>query len=281
MNESRGHGDGTIPANDQILPLTKIVAAAVIPFLVVAFIILYPPGDRTGQWFAWSISPNLTAAIMGAGYLAGGYFFARALLGVRWHHIAGGFLPVTVFTAIMLAATLLDWDVFDPGHWPFWVWLALYIVTPVIAVPFVWWRNRPADPGTPDTPDFLLPPQTRPIMMIVGGILLLAVAAILIRPQLAIDIWPWNLSTLTARVMAGWQSLLGVGALTMAGERRWSGWRIPLQSIIFWQALVTLAFFLYRDDMTGGMLNWYVVYTIGGLAAAIGFTVWAEMQTRN
>lgn len=280
MNDLRARA---IPASDRILPATRLVAAAVIPFLVAAFVILYLPGNRTAEWFAWPITPQLTAAIMGAGYLAGAYFFGRVVAagraGARWHEVAAGFLPVTVFTAMMLLSTLLHWETFSTDRWPFWVWLAIYIVTPVV-VPWVWWRNLPSDPGLSAT-DYLLPAAVRPLMMGFGIALWTAIVIGFIRPQLIIDIWPWTLTPLTARVMLGWQSLLATGAIVLAQERRWSGWRIPMQSILFWQAMVVVAFGLFGEEMTTGRLNWYVVYTVGGLLAAAVFYAWAETQSRR
>jgi hypothetical protein len=267
-------------ADDAVYMLTRAVANAVIPFLLVAFAILYLPGDRSLTWFAWPIRPPLTAAVMGAGYLGGAYFFARVASGTRWHQVAGGFLPVTAFTLAMLLATLLHWDVFDPGHWPFWVWLTLYAITPLV-VPWVWWRNRTADPGTPDLRDFLLPSAVRPIMIGFGTALCTAVVIGFIWPGRVIALWPWELTPLTARVMAGWGTLPAVGALTLAQERRWSGWRVSWQSILIWQTLIVVAFGIYGADMGGGLLNWYVVFTVGGVLAAAAIAIWAEVKARK
>jgi hypothetical protein len=60
--------------------------------------------------------------------------------------------------------------------------------------------------------------------------------------------------------------LLGVGGAVIAAEARWSAWRIPLQSILIWQALVVVALALDPDEM-GGLLNWYSVAVVGGVVA--------------
>ena len=52
------------------------------PFLVVAFAVLYPwPGD-TDRLFAWHIRPTMTAMVLGSAYLGGAWFFVHAAL--RW-----------------------------------------------------------------------------------------------------------------------------------------------------------------------------------------------------
>jgi hypothetical protein len=49
-----------------------------VPFLVVAFAVLYPwPGD-TDRLFAWHIRPMITAMVLGSAYLGGAYFFVCA-----------------------------------------------------------------------------------------------------------------------------------------------------------------------------------------------------------
>jgi hypothetical protein len=144
MSSSRlpqGRQTAGAPADDQIRPFTRIVAAIIIPFLIAAFIILYFFPDASGRRFAWQIQPAMTAVWMGAGYFGGAYFFLRVLLGKRWHRVAVGFWAVTAFTWAMLLATIIHWDRFDTGHLPFQIWLVLYVVTPFL-VPFVWWRNR-------------------------------------------------------------------------------------------------------------------------------------------
>lgn len=267
-----------VARDDAILPLTRALAAAVLPFLVAAFIILYLRPAETAQRFAWEIKSPLTAAVMGAGYLGGAYFFGRLLVERRWHRVAAGFPPVTVFTTLMLAATLLHWDTFDPGHWPFWVWLGIYLVTPIL-VPLAWRRNQPRDPGEAEPGDAPVPPVVGRVLFIIGLLLLAEVAILFLAPGVALDRWPWPLTPLTARVLASWQALLAAGALTLAGERRWSGWRIPLQSILLWQALVLVALVVYRDQFgPNGLLNWYALVAVGGVALAAAFYVAMERR---
>jgi peptidoglycan/LPS O-acetylase OafA/YrhL len=239
--------------NDHILPLTRVVAFLIIPFLLAAFLILYVQGDETGQRFAWQIDSRLTAAIIGAGYLGGAYFFLRVGLGNRWHRV-------------------------DPGHWPFQVWLVLYIITPVL-LPFIWRRNQRTDPGVPEPGDLEVPPAVRRAMMVIGGLILLAAILMFIFPNPAIAVWAWTLTPLTTRVMAGWQALLGAGSLAIARDGRWSAWPVALQSIGLWQLLVVIAFFLHRQEFGAtGLLNWFVLYTVAGLAGIGGLGLMMSRQ---
>ena len=63
--------------DDRVFPGTRLLGAAIVPFLVVAFALLYFFPDDTRHWFAWDVQPTITPLIMGAGYIAGAYFFVR------------------------------------------------------------------------------------------------------------------------------------------------------------------------------------------------------------
>ena len=119
----------------------------IVPFLVVAFALLYFFPDDTRHWFAWDVQPTITPLIMGAGYIAGAYFFVRVALETHWHRIQVGFLPVTAFTLFMAIGTFNHLDRFATAHVAFWIWVGLYVVTPVL-VPLgvvAQSRDRPAD----------------------------------------------------------------------------------------------------------------------------------------
>jgi hypothetical protein len=248
--------------NDRILPLTRWVAALVIPFLWVAFIILYFFPDTTGQRFAWAIKPHMTAMYMGAGYLGGSWLFVNALSGKRWHRIQGGFLPITTFTWFMMIGTFLFWDRFAQGHLGFYLWLILYVVTPFL-VPLLWFLNKKEDPKTPEEKDLMISSPVLWALKFVAIGTLIFVAAGLVNPAFMINVWPWKLTPLTAFVMDGWISLLAVGALVMSFEPRWSGWKIPLGAIVIWHSLFLIAVAMNPADFPNGVVNWYTLAVFG------------------
>lgn len=255
--------------DDRLLPLTRLVALVIVPFLLAATVVLYFSGEAMGQRFAWDIQPPPTAFLVGSGYLGGAYFFARVVFERRWHRVGAGFLPVAAYTMVMLLATLVHWDRFDPGHFPFLVWLILYIVAP-LALPLIWALNRRADPGPVGPDDVLVTSALRWVMAAIGGLVVIGAAIFFLLPGTIASIWPWTLSPLTARVLAGWHVLLGVGALALAAERRWSAWRIPLQSIGLWQALLLVSMLRQDADLgSTGLLNWYAGYALAGLLAIV------------
>ncbi len=244
--------------NNQIFRSTRLISAVVVPFLVLAFIILYFYPNLSGERFAWKIQPNMTAVFMGAGYLGGAGLFINAIFGRRWHHIAAGFPPVTTFTVAMLLATALHWDRFDSRHFPFILWLGLYVITPFL-VPWMWLRNRVTDPGIPEANDLLVPVVARWSLRLLGVFLFVFAVVGFIAPQWVIGLWPWQLTPLTARVLSGWFALLGVGGIVISRDPRWSAWRVGLQSIGLWHILVVIGALFNQADFFNGLLNWYLI----------------------
>ena len=229
------------PANrdDRVLPVVRIVGACVVPFLLLAFAVLYLRPDLSGEHFSWKIQPNFTAFWMGTGYLGGAWFFASVVRARRWHEVALGFLPVCAFVWAMLGVTVLHWERFDTNHLPFQLWLILYVVTPLL-IPALWIVNRRRDPVQPEPGAIVVPMPVRGLMGLVGAALVACALWMFLIPQDAVALWAWKLTPLTARVMAGWFSLSGVGGLVLAFEPRWSAWRVLLQSMMVWLALLSI-----------------------------------------
>jgi len=264
-------------ADDRIHPITRIISLIVVPFLWLAFLILFFYPDSSGERFAWAIKPHMTAMYLGAGYLGGSWLFINTIFGKRWHRIAGGFLPITTFTWFMMISTFLHWDKFsnNPG---FYLWLILYVVTPFI-IPALWYYNRKTDSGEPESNDVLIHPAMLLILRTIAIGSLLYVLVGFINPEFVINTWPWTLSTLTARVMCGWIALLGMGAYTMSTEKRWSGWKVPLESIVIWHVLVFVAAFMNLSDFKAGLVNWYTIAV--GMMLIVIFVFYPMMEIRR
>lgn len=258
MDNSDSIDRAKLTKNDRILPGTRIVLAIVVPFLLVAFLILYLFPDLSGERFAWEIKPHMTALFIGSGYLGGAYMFVFAIFGRQWHRVAGAFPPVISFTAFMLMSTFLHWDRFNIHHFPFQVWLILYIIAPPLIF-YLWWLNRKTDPGSLESGDISVPLLARRGFFWFGVAAMLWAIFMFVFPEVVLPLWPWKLTPLTARILAGWFSLLGVGGLFTSRETRWSAWQIPLQSITLWAALVVLASFLNPNDFSAGAWNSFTI----------------------
>ena len=271
---------GATPRDDRVFLVTRIAALGVIIILVLAVAVLYFQPDQTDRYFAWTIKPLLTPLAMGAGYLMGIYFFVRALTTRRWHQVAAGFLPITAFTIFMLLATLLHLDRFNQGTLAFTLWLVIYILTPVL-VPVLWLNNRRTDPQTAEANEMLIPPRLRQSFGAVGLVVLVLGLMAFVFPDLAIRVFPWKLTPLTARVIAGWMMLPGVGGIVLSREPRWSSWRV-----LFEAAMVAVVFFALALPRAWGDLDQSNPLTWGLLALLVLLVVglplfYYSMQTRR
>ena len=260
---------GAVPRDDAVLPATRALSAFIVPFLVVAFVVLYGfPGD-TDRWFAWRIAPPMTPMTLGAVYLGGAYFFVRAFRAPAWHTIKAGFVAVGTFASLMGVATIIHWDRFNHDHVAFWLWAGLYFTTPFL-VWGVWAMNRRR--GTVATPaDVALPPAAR-LMMSATGVLAVAAGLFLfLAPERAVDVWPWTLTPLTSRVL-GAVFMLGVAGLGVTTDARWSAARLMLQVQVFMLALILLAAARARADFdASNAMTWLLLVGIAGtlVAAAV------------
>jgi hypothetical protein len=67
-------------------------------------------------------------------------------------------------------------------------------------------------------------------------------------------------------VLAGWAALLGVGNLVVAGDTRWSAWRVGVESIALWHLLFLVgAAFNRADFRNASLINWYTLSVVGVL----------------
>jgi hypothetical protein len=262
-----------------VLPVTRWVAAIVVPFLAAAFLVLYGAPDRTTEFFAWTIRPEMTPVVMGAGYGAGVYFFYRVATVDEWHTVAPVFLGIAAFTWCMAVATALHWANFNHGHHAFVLWVVLYAVTPVL-VPAVWWVNRRTDPGERAGGEVRLPRGVRAVGGGLGVLVTVTALALFLSPALVIGVWPWTVSPFTARILAGWFALFGVVDLAAVLDSRWSAVRILIQSEMLGFALVLAGVVrVWHNFDPSNVLSWGVV---GGMGIYLGALVllYARMERR-
>ncbi len=260
-----------VVAQDRVLPATRVLSIVIIPFLLVAFVLLYfwPSADDTARLFAWRIVPGFTSMVLGSVYLGGAYFFLRAARATEWHAVGGGFIPVGLFASLMGVATITHWNRFIHTNVAFWLWAALYFTTPFLVFA-MWFLNR-REQSARTADDLLLPRGTA---LLIGGLGIAAAATgvfLFLAPGAAIAIWPWTLTELTARVM-GAIFALGVAGLGAFTDRRWTSMRIMLQVAGIMLVLILIAAIRAHGDFdTTRPLTW--VFAAGFLSMAVGAAI--------
>ena len=268
--------------DDRIRPFTRGVAVLVLPFLVVAVVLLYLLPNRTEQLFAWTIAPPLTSMLLASAYVGGIWFFVRVLVTRRWHRVKYGFPAVLVFAALLGVATVLHWDRFHHGHVSFVAWAVLYLLTPLLVagVLLVNWR---ADPGAPEERDLRIPTPARVVLAAVGGAALLCGASLFLLPEHGMRLWAWETTPLTARVTGAVLTLPGAVNLWLLRETRWSAMREVVQAEIVSLAFIAIALVVSAGDLEWGRPAAGAV--VGGIVVSLlgfaSFYLWCERRLRR
>jgi len=276
----RDAGRGPAPIrDDHVLPVTRWVARLIVPFLAAAFLVLYGAPDRTTEFFAWTIRPEMTPLVMGAGYGTGAYFFYRVATAEEWHRVAPVFLGIATFTWFMAIATVLHWGNFNHDHHVFYLWVFLYAVTPLL-IPAVWAYNRRTAPRVNATSDLFLPRSVRVLGAGLGAVVTVGAVGMFVAPEVIVTRWPWTVSPFTTRILAGWFALFGV--LNVAGvlDPRWSGARILVQTQLLGISMGLIGIvrawhnFDPSNALTWSLIGGTMLY-MGGLAG-----LYVEMERR-
>ncbi|MBA2505320.1 MAG: hypothetical protein H0V29_05160 [Thermoleophilaceae bacterium] len=261
--------------DDRVLSVTRIASAVIVVILLPALVVLWGMPDRTDELWSWTIKAQMTPIFMGSVYGAGAYFFTRVLFEDKWHRVSAGVLAAAVFAALALIPTIAHFDKFNQGDAPtlaaiaFYGWVSVYIVSPVL-VGWLWWRNQRTDPGNPEPGDPLVPPPVRQAARVVAAGAFATALVLMLLPGTAADIWPWDLTPLTSRVLACMTAQLGVGAVLLSLDERWSSWRILLQTVLVASALLLGGIARRWDDLDHSRpLTWAFVAGLIGMAIAI------------
>src|SRR6266852_2883343 len=88
--------------------------------------------EQTDRFFAWTISPPLTAAFLGAGYAASCVFQLLAAWRKLWIHARIAPLGALIFTSLTLLATLIHLDRFHLDSFIGVFWVLIYAIAPPV-----------------------------------------------------------------------------------------------------------------------------------------------------
>lgn len=255
--------------------MTRGTIVVVIPVLLVAGVILFGFPDRTEDLWAWTITSPMSAMAIGGGYLAGAAFLALALRAGSFEQAVVGLIGASLLTALLLGATFLHWDRFNHDHVAFWVWTGVYLVTPAW-IPYVVWRDRRTHPRTATEHGRRIPLFAR-VLTAAAGALQAGVALVMyVAPERLIEVWPWPLTPLTARVIASFLAFIAVIWLAYAVTDRAQVLRLPTVGALLGLVAVGVAGLRAADEFAAvpdPATTIFVVTLGGGVAGLAGLIV--------
>jgi hypothetical protein len=239
----------------------------VLAILNAGFLYFLPARAATG--YAWAIRPPISAAFLGAGYLAGVVATALAVFTARrWRSIQPLAVALVTLSVGLLVATLLHTDRFRWGYPPTWVWTGVYAFAPIGVVILA--RRQRANTIRPATADARLR-LLRGASLVVGAVMMAGAIALFAFPADLGRHWPWPLTTLLAQAIAAWIAMIAAALLWCAYDlRRSHEALIPYATLGVWSlALLALpALHAGQITRTGAPLLIYIgaLIVLGGLA---------------
>lgn len=242
---------------------------------------------HTDDYFAWTIKPAATAAVLGAffwGTTAIAWLSARERIWAR----ARGAVPAAVaFTVLTLAATLIHIDRFHLANpsaltrLVTYVWVAVYaIAAPALTVLYYLQLRAPGgDPARGER----LPGLFRLLLGIQSAIAVAVGAGLFIAPAAMIPIWGWDLTPLSARALGAWLIPLSIVGAQAIWENDWERVKASMIGLFVMAVIQVVAFAVFYDGVllaSAAALAWVgfwlLVLVIGGYGSVEALRVSRE-----
>jgi hypothetical protein len=243
------------------------------------FLFLLPA--RAEPDYAWPIAPPVSAAFMGAGYLAGFVAAALSLRARHWRSMHSLVWPLVILSLGLLFATLVHADRFRWEEPPAWLWTIVYAMIPPLGA-YLWIRQVRVRSATPPADPRLRWP--RRLSWPLGALFVILGVLLLVAPGSVIDGWPWTLTPLLGRAFGSWYLLMGTLLLFAAATvARPHEAPIPHATVATWSALTLLLPLLHDDSVrsSGGRLALGVVVHALALAVSLGSLALALILMRR
>jgi len=274
------------------MDLKKTTAGIRIILYVASFLVLsvglslYFLSEKTDMYFSWTINPPLTAAFLGAGYLAS---FVTELLAAResiWARARIAVPGVLVFTVLTSIVTFIHLEKFHFDSPVFitragtWVWLIIYITVPIALG--ILWAIQTRQPGIDPPREATLSTWLRTTLIVQGAVMVIFGVAMLLFPEMTIPLWPWKLSSLTSRAIGAWGVGIGIIALHATWENAWERLWPMFTGYVIYGTLQTVNLLRYPVtlDWTRFSALTYTIFVLSILLTG-AYGTWKTRQIRT
>lgn len=241
-----------------VAPLTRGLIAIPLFFLT----------THTDKYFAWTIKPPLTAAVLGANYLSSTFLAIVASRKTLW---ATGRVSITValaFAPITTAATFIHLNKFHLDTFYGWFWVVAYGIYPPMLIYLLVKQLR--IPGGD-------PPRGKPfpawVKVILGlhAVTMIPLALVMFfKPSIMATAWPWLLTPLTSRALSAWVMAFGVLGANMLYENDYARGEVALLTYPVFAALQIIALVRFGSDVRWGSIGAYSLIVFIGSIVLLG-----------
>lgn len=246
-------------------PMRAVLAAfGVLTLLAVAALFVRP--ETTDRFFAWTIKPPLTAAFLGAAYLAGSTLVVLSLRAAAWVHARAAIVTILVFTLLTLLATLVHLDLFhlDDDHavarGAAWFWLVVYCVVPAVLLVLLMLQARA--PGSHPARARPLPRPLAAALLAEGAVMLVVGAVLFVSPG-TLARWPWPLAPLSSRAVGAWLIAFGLAAVLAVAEGDLARLRAPAVAYLVFGLAEIAVLARFAGDLTWDAAAWaYLAFLV-------------------
>ena len=241
---------------------TLLITSA-LPFL--AGLSLFVGTNMTDEWSAWTIDSAITAAAIGGAYW--GAFFIKFMSGLEriWARARVAVSAGLTFTVFNFIATVIHSDKFHTDSDRLttqivtYLWLVPYFAGISLGVAIIVHQLRA--PGVDPPRVAPLPGWLKGVLGIQAAVMAGVGAALFIAPaDTADNLWPWELTPLTARVVAAWLLALAVGAFHVVLENDWARSRPAAVTFALIAVLEFVVLARYSDAVDWGSAGPWIYF---------------------
>jgi hypothetical protein len=250
-----------------IAPVTRGLIAIPLFFL----------STQTDKYFAWTIVPNLSAAVLGANYLASTFLALGAFKKTYWAHARVSISVALVFAPITTAATLMHIDKFHLDTFYGWFWVVAYTIYPP-QLAYLTYRQFKLPGGDPPREHTL--PGWIKVLFGVHAVIMIPVGLLMfVSPATADKIWPWALTPLTSRALSAWVLAFGVMAAHCLLENDLERAKVGLYTYPILGLFQVIALARFAEDMQWDEVGaWIYVFLV---ATTFVFGFYGLLATRG
>ena len=250
-------------------PAVRAGLLAIAGVIVLLGLSLFAAPGETDRLFAWTIGAPLTAAFLGASYLASTTLAVACAAERVWANGRAFAAPYLIAGVALLAVTFIHLGEFHMDDLTGWAWLTLYAIFPPAIVVLLGRQMRASGGDPPATAP--MPASARGLLAAQGAVMAAVGAALAHAPHDAAALWPWPLPPLAAQAVGVFVLAQGALLLTASREGDWGRVRPAMLQYVVLATLHLVALARFPDTLDWGTAGaWlYLAWLVGVLATAL------------